>query len=47
MPAQAFYMSALNRAVDYAIYGYKTPREALKQANDETQAELDLRIAGR
>jgi len=47
MPAQAFYMSALTRAVDYAIYGNQTPREALKQANDETQAELDLRMAGR
>jgi len=47
MPAQAFYMSALGRAVDYAVYGRKTPREALKQATEETQAELDLRLAGR
>ncbi|MCX8052429.1 MAG: ABC transporter substrate-binding protein [Armatimonadetes bacterium] len=47
MPAQAFYMSALARAVDYAVYGVKTPREALEQATRETQAELDLRLAGR
>lgn len=47
MPAQAFYMSALNRAVEYAIYGRMTPRQALKQAARETQAELDLRLAGR
>lgn len=47
MPAQAFYMSALNRAVDYAIYGRMSPRDALRQATQETQAELDLRLAGR
>ena len=47
MPAQAFYMSALGRAVDFAVYGRKTPREALRQAARETQIELDLRLAGR
>ena len=47
MPAQAFYMTALGRAVDFAIYGRMTPKEALAQATKETQAELDLRLAGR
>ena len=47
MPAQAFYMNSLNAAVDYAIYGRMTPREALKKAQKETQAELDLKLAGR
>lgn len=47
MPAQAFYMNSLTRAVDFAIYGQMSPKDALKQSNDETQAELDLRLAGR
>ncbi|MDO8589419.1 MAG: ABC transporter substrate-binding protein [Armatimonadota bacterium] len=47
MPAQAFLMSALDRAVDYAIYGKLSPRAALDQATKETQAELDLKLAGR
>ncbi len=47
MPAQAFYMGALDRAVDYATYGRMTPKEALDKATKETQAELDLRLAGR
>lgn len=42
MPAQAYYMGALQRAVDYALYGKKTPEEALRDARIETQRELDL-----
>ena len=47
MPAQAFYMNSLNRAVDNAIYGKLTPRQALVAAAKETQAELNLNLAGR
>jgi len=47
MPAQAFYMNSLDGAVDYAIYGRMSPREALRKAGAETQRELDLRLAGR
>lgn len=47
MPAQAFYMNALASAVDYAVYGRMSPRAALEKANLETQAELNLRLAGR
>jgi multiple sugar transport system substrate-binding protein len=47
MPAQSFYMTSLDRAVDYAIYGTMTPKQALDKATRETQAELDLRLAGR
>jgi ABC-type glycerol-3-phosphate transport system substrate-binding protein len=42
MPAQAYYMGALERAVDAAIYGKKSPRQALRDARIETQRELDL-----
>jgi len=42
MPAQAYYMGALQRAVDAAIYGKKSPRQALVDARIETQRELDL-----
>jgi len=42
MPAQAFYMGALQRAVDDATYGKKTPKQALTDARIETQRELDL-----
>lgn len=42
MPAQAYYMGALQRAVDDAIYGKKTPKQALVDARIETQRELDL-----
>ena len=42
MPAQAYYMGALQRAVDDAIYGKKTPKQALTDARIETQRELDL-----
>jgi len=47
MPAQAYYMGALSRAVDYAIYGKKTPEQALRDAARETQEELNLRLSGR
>lgn len=46
MPAQAFYMNSLNRAVDFAVYGKMTPREALAASEKETQTELDLMLAG-
>ncbi|HOC31386.1 MAG TPA: ABC transporter substrate-binding protein [Armatimonadota bacterium] len=46
MPAQAYYMGALDRAVDNALYGRMTPKEALERAEKETQRELDL-ILGR
>jgi len=42
MPAQAYYMGALQRAVDAAIYGRESPRQALIDARIETQRELDL-----
>ncbi len=47
MPAQGFYMGALNRAVDNALYGKMTPKAALDQATRETQEELDLAIGKR
>lgn len=47
MPAQSFYMSALGRAVDYAVYGRMTGKQALEKATKDTQAELNLRLAGR
>jgi maltose-binding protein MalE len=47
MPAQAFYMGALDRAIDFAIHDMKTPKQALADARKETQEELDLRLAGR
>lgn len=47
MPAQSFYMTALDKAVDYAAYGRKTPKQALDDATRDTQNELDLRLAGR
>jgi multiple sugar transport system substrate-binding protein len=46
MPAQAYYMGALQRAVDAAIYGKKSPRQALIDARIETQRELDLVSGG-
>ncbi len=46
MPVQAYYMGALKRAVDAAVYGRKTPREALDDATAETQAELDVVLRG-
>lgn len=47
MPAQTFYMTSLNKAVEYALYGKMTPKQALDHAARDTQAELDLRLAGR
>lgn len=47
MPAQAYYMGALQRAVDDAIYGKKSPRQALVDARIETQRELDLALGSR
>jgi len=47
MPAQNFYMGSLDRAVDFAVYGQLTSRQALRKSAEETQAELDLRLAGR
>jgi ABC-type glycerol-3-phosphate transport system substrate-binding protein len=46
MPVQAFYMGSLQRAVDAAIYGKKTPKQALDDATAETQAELDVVLHG-
>lgn len=47
MPAQTFYMGALDRAIEYAVYGRMTPKQALDRACRQTQAELNLRLAGR
>ncbi len=47
VPAQTFYVSALGRGVDYAVYGVKTSCEALRQATNEARTELDLRLIGR
>jgi multiple sugar transport system substrate-binding protein len=46
MPVQAYYMRELQRAVESMIHGRKTPREALEQAERNTQNELDLVLAG-
>ena len=46
MPVQAFYMRALQRAVDAAVYGEKTPEEALAEAKVATQRELDQVLGG-
>ena len=42
MPVQAFFMGALDRAVERALYGKQTTQEAMDQATAETQRELDL-----
>jgi multiple sugar transport system substrate-binding protein len=42
MPVQAYYMGSLQRAVDAALYGKKSPKQALDDAAAETQAELDV-----
>jgi len=47
MPVQAYYMRQLQRAVDAAIYGKKTPRQALREAQRKTQAELDMVLGDR
>lgn len=46
MPVQAYYMRELQRAVDAAVYGRMTPAQALEQAQKNTQAELDMALAG-
>lgn len=45
MPAQAFFMGALQRNVDQALLGEKTAEQALTDATTETQAELDKILA--
>jgi len=45
MPAQAFYMGALERAVSDVLNGLATPQEALQKAQRETQRELDRVMA--
>ncbi|GMV66886.1 MAG: ABC transporter substrate-binding protein [Candidatus Omnitrophica bacterium] len=40
MPAQAYYMGAIRRAVDYSLNNLKTPEEALKEARELTEKEL-------
>jgi multiple sugar transport system substrate-binding protein len=47
MPVQAFYMRQLQRAVDAAIYGKRTSAQAMADAEQKTQAELELVRAGR
>ena len=46
MPVQALYMREMLRAVEAAVYGRKTPAQALADARKNTQAELDLVYAG-
>ncbi|MCX7046785.1 MAG: ABC transporter substrate-binding protein [Candidatus Sumerlaeota bacterium] len=46
MPAQAYYMGALDQAVGFALYGQKTPKQALDDATRVTQEELDFILAG-
>jgi len=41
MPAQAYYMDQLDRAVDRAVRGELAPRQALAEAARNTQAFLD------
>jgi len=45
MPAQAYYMNQLDRAVDRAIRGELTPKAALDQATRDTQQFLDKVLA--
>ncbi|MCY2931354.1 MAG: extracellular solute-binding protein [Planctomycetota bacterium] len=45
MPAQAFYMDQLGRAVDKAIRGELTPAQALGRASRATQERLDEVLA--
>lgn len=46
MPAQTFYMNALGKAVEYTVYGKMNSKQALDKATQDTQAELNLRLAG-
>ncbi|HXF64642.1 MAG TPA: ABC transporter substrate-binding protein [Caldilineaceae bacterium] len=41
MPAQAYFMGALQRNVDAALLGEKSPQQALADATEETQNELN------
>jgi multiple sugar transport system substrate-binding protein len=41
MPVRPFWNSALDNAVDQVVLGQKTPEEALQEAQDATQEELD------
>ena len=45
MPAQAFYMSELDRASSRAIYGEMEPQKALEEATRRTQVHLDRILA--
>jgi hypothetical protein len=45
MPAQAYFMGALDRAVSDILNELKTPQEALMYAQQETQKELDRVLA--
>ena len=46
MPAQGYYMGALERAVGAAVYGEATPEQALREARELTQFELDEALLG-
>jgi len=46
MPVQAFYMREMGRAVDAAVFGRKTPPQALADARRNTQLELDAVLVG-
>lgn len=41
MPAQAYYMGAIRRAVDYTLNGLRSPEDALHDAQELTQRELE------
>jgi len=41
MPAQAYYMGAIRRAVDYTLNGLRSPEDALREAQELTQRELE------
>ena len=46
MPVQSRYMRELSRAVDAAVYGEASPEDALKEARESTQRELDIILRG-
>jgi multiple sugar transport system substrate-binding protein len=45
MPVQSYYNQAMQTAMDNAIYGKQTPKEALDQITIDTQKELDKAMA--
>lgn len=47
MPAQAYYMNELDRAVDRAVRGELSPQAALDEATAATQAFLDQVLSRR